>query len=1009
MVPRVGRKQRLGVFVSMHAILSPSETLGLAGASLDSRSKNAARHISDATFVRLAQRLKRDAFDSEIVYERDGVRDAVRIMLRPLFALHDQLTYVHHVCLQLTEALKRLPGLYLSDPDVRAIMRVSEEEERWLREMWTPAHARNNPIYGRLDAVCDFASQGWQDTLKFMEPNLSGVGGIHFSPIAEQLVMRDLVPTLVAHDPGLQIEMPQDQRDLFVQVMIDHARAIGRPDCQLCFIEPKYEHDGPDEQSALSRYLSERHGLVITHADPRELSLKNGEVYYGDTRVDVAYRDYETRDILELEREGGKPLEAMRTLFRENRIVSSIVGDFDHKSGFELLTDPLIAEKYFSPDDVRLFERHVLWTRVVSGRKTTLPNRTSGDLLEFIRKNRETLVLKPNRAYGGEGVALGAGTSQAEWEKLLSDAASKAGDPNLSWVVQAATRLPVVEFPVVGNDGRVYGEPFYAVMGFAPTDNGIGCLCRVSQKQVVNVAQHGGMAALLVAEPPKDLRSPRRSQARDESVRAALRAEIAELRHLDAAITLLNWDEETYLPPRARDERGEQAGTLEAIRHARLVSDRLADLMEEAAGDGDAALARELFLLRRERKSALAVPESLVRALAEARSHAFAAWEEARALDSFAPFATPLAQVLKLVRERAQCLGDGPEPYDALLDEYEPGMTRSRLDPLLSELRDRLVPLAADAAAKTARNAQILSGRRFEASGQWELSRRALEAIGFDFARGRLDPTTHPFTMQAGVHDVRVTSRVDEADLPNGLLATMHEGGHALYDQGFADADAGTLLAEGASSGLHEGMARLWENHVCRARAFADFLMPHLKELFPSASADLDAEKFFRGINVVQPGTCRTRADEMTYHLHIVLRYELETALISGALAPDDLPGAWRAKSKALLGIVPDGDKDGVLQDVHWASGLVGYFPTYTLGSLYAAQLVETYCEKNDLEAEIRNGNFSGLRGFLAKNVYEKGHHFAAEDIVTRATGKGIDTGAFFRYLESDARAWNRS
>jgi carboxypeptidase Taq len=1000
----------LGVFLSQHAILSPSESLGLAGASLDSRVKNAARHISDTTFARLAQRLKQDAFDSEIVYEREGVRDAVRIMLRPLLALHDQLTYVHHVCLQLTEALKRLPGLYLNDPEIRAIMRVSEAEERWLREMWTPAHARNNPIYGRLDAVCDFASQGWQDTLKFMEPNLSGVGGIHFSPIAEQLVMRDLVPSLAAHDPGLKIGLPQDQRDLFVQVLIDHARAVGRPDCQLCFIEPKYEHDGPDEQSALSKYLAERRGLVITHADPRELSLKDGEVFYGDTRVDVAYRDYETRDILELEKEAGKPLEAMRTLFRENRIVSSIVGDFDHKSGFELLTDPVIAEKYFSPDDMRLFERHVLWTRVVSARKTTLPNRTSGDLLEFIRKNRETLVLKPNRAYGGEGVALGAGMTQSDWETLLSDATSKGADPNLSWVVQAATRLPVVEFPVVGNDGRVYGEPFYAVMGFAPTDNGIGCLCRVSQKQVVNVAQHGGMAALLTAEPPKDLRAPRRSQARDESARAALRAEIAEIRHLDAAISLMNWDEETYLPPRGRDERGEQAGTLEAIRHARLVSDRLADLIEEVAGEGerDASLTREIFLLRRERKAALAVPEELVRALAEARSHAFAAWEEARAKNAFAPFVQPLGEVLKLVRERAQSLGPGPEPYDALLDEYEPGMTRSRLDPLLSELRDRLVPLVSKAAVKTARNAAILSGRRFETQGQWELSHRALEAIGFDFARGRLDPTTHPFTMQAGTHDVRVTSRVDEGDLSNGLLATMHEGGHALYDQGFSEADAGTLLAEGASSGLHEGMARLWENHVGRSRGFADFLLPHLRELFPAASADLDPEKFFRGINVVQPGTSRTRADEMTYHLHIVLRYELETELLSGALRLDDLRGAWNEKSRALLGIVPETDREGVLQDVHWASGMFGYFPTYTIGSLYAAQLVETYGKTNDLESEIRNGNFSGLRNWLTKNVYEKGHRLAAEDIVTRATGKGLDTAAFFRHLESAERAWNQ-
>ncbi len=240
----------------MNSVLSPSEHLGLSGAALDARVKTAARHVPDTAFARIAAQLRADAFENEIVYERDGVRDSLRIMLRPLLALRDQLTYVHHVCLQLTDALKRIPGLYFSDPAVRAVMRVSDEEERWLKEMWTPEHARNNPIYGRLDAVCDFASASWQDTLKFMEPNLSGVGGINFSPVAEQLVMRDVVPALVAHDPGLRIELPQDQRDLFVQVLIDHSRALGRKDCQICFIEPKYEHDGPDEQSALSRYLS---------------------------------------------------------------------------------------------------------------------------------------------------------------------------------------------------------------------------------------------------------------------------------------------------------------------------------------------------------------------------------------------------------------------------------------------------------------------------------------------------------------------------------------------------------------------------------------------------------------------------------------------------------------------------------------------------------------------------------------------------------------------------------
>jgi carboxypeptidase Taq len=991
----------------MPAIISPAESLGLAGAALDSRLRNAGRHVADATLARIAERLRADAFANEIIYQRDnGEREAVRVMLRPLLAHRDQLTYVHHVCLQITEALRRLPALYLVDPEIRKIVKLGPEEERWLRENWTPDHSRTNAIYGRLDAVCDFTSAGWQDTLKFMEPNLSGVGGINYAPVAEQIVMRDVVPTLLAHDPGLILELPQDQRDLFVQVLIDHARAMGRDSCRLCFVEPRFEEGGPDEQSALSRYLSARHGLTIAHADPRELTVKDGEAYFGDICIDVVYRDYEMRDLIALEKELGRPMEAMRLLFRENRVVSSLVGDLDHKSGFEILTDRRLAERLFSPDDCRLFNRHVLWTRLVADRKTTLPGNVEGDLLDYVRSHREQLVLKPNRGYGGDGVAIGAAKTQPEWDEILDEAASKGDDPDASWVVQSATQIPVAEFPVVGNDGRVYSEPFYAVMGFAPTDGGLGVLCRVSQKQVVNVAQHGGLAALLVAETPTDLRIPKRPLKAVENTLEALRCAIVELRHLDQTVALLEWDEETKLPYGGRLQRGEQIGTLEGLRHHLLASDSLGDLIEEAAlQSDDAGLSRELQLLRRERKRALAVPEDIVRALANAKSQALAGWEDARAKNEFATFAVPFSQLLALVRERAQALAPQGDPYDALLDEYEPGMTQSRLLPVLSEMRERLVPLVKRAAERAPDNAS--SRQRFAEAGQWELFRRVLRAIGFDFERGRLDASTHPFTMQTSDDDVRLTSRVDEADLASGLLATMHEGGHALYDQGFAARDRDTLLAEGASSGLHEGQARLWENHVGRSRAFVEFLMPHLRELFPGQFNSPDAGAIWKSVNAVRPGLIRVGADEMSYHLHIVLRTELETALLSGALAIGDLPQTWNARSASLIGATPKTDRDGVLQDVHWAVGMFGYFPTYTIGSLYAAQLVETYSATRDLEGEIRAGDFASLRAWLKANVYDFGNRLAAENIVTRATGRGLDTAAYFAHVTSPKRAWN--
>ncbi|MGH6734780.1 MAG: carboxypeptidase M32 [Methyloceanibacter sp.] len=982
----------------MRPILSPAEALGLSGATLEARIRRAANHVSDATFARIAERLRADAIANEMIYEHEGVQEPVRLMLRPLLVMQEQLSYVHHVCLQLIEALKRLPDLYLQDETIRRIVAVTPDEERWVRETWTKDHSRVNSIYGRLDAVCDFTGAGWQESLHFMEPNLTGVGGIHYAPVAEQMVMRDIVPTLLAHDPGLVVELPRDQRELFVQVLIDHARAIGRESCQLCFVEPKYVHEGPAEQSVLSEFLSRQHGLTIAHADPRELRVAGEEVFYEDVRIDVAYRDYELRELIALEKEIGRPLDAMRLLFRQNRVVSSLVGDFDHKSAFEILTDPVLGERYFGADDRRLFRRHVLWTRLLADRRTTLPHDKDGDLLDYARGNRELLVLKPNRAYGGTGVMLGAATGQGEWEKALNDAVLNADDPEQSWVVQTAARLPVHEFPIVGANGRVFGEPFYAVMGFAATENGLGTVCRVSQKQVVNVAQRGGLAAVLEAEVPAELRIPKRPASRSKDAEQALRAQISELLHLDQTIALLGWDEETMLPPAGRAERGGQLATLEGIRHALLVSDRLGDLVEEVAAqsEGNERLTRELYLLRRLRRQALALPEDLVRHFANARSLALGAWEEARVRDFYAVFAPSFERLVALVRERAQALAGGGDAYDALLDEHEPGMSGSRLDLVLDEVRNALVPLVRGANPPPD---GTLHGRTFATAAQWELSRQFLTAMGFAFERGRLDRSTHPFSLLAGNDDVRLTIRVDESDISEAVLAALHEGGHGLYDQGFDPVDRDTLLAEAPSMGMQECQARLWENHVGRSRAFWEYALPSLQKLFPQAVDGLDAEPFYRSVNLVRPGAIRVAADEVSYHLHIVLRYELEIALISGALGVGDLPQAWNERSTSLIGATPASDREGVLQDVHWSLGMFGYFPTYTLGSLYAAQLAEAYAREHPLADEIRRGEFGGLLGWLRTNIHRVGQRLSAEQIMEKATGKRLDTGSFFRHL----------
>lgn len=982
-------------------MITPVEALGLSGATLATRVRHALARVSDRELARVAERLKADAVRHGVTYEHGGVEEPIRIMLRPLLAMPEQLAYVHHVCAGILAALQRLPGLYLTDPRVRRALRVGTEEEGWLRDAWPPAQASLNPMYGRLDAVCDFGRADWRESLQLLEPNLSGVGGIHFAPLGEQLVMRDVVPAIVAHDPELTIELPSDQRELLLQLLLDHAQALGRPGRNLCLVDPAYAREGPNEQPALARYCRERHGVRVVHAEPRELRRVGEEVYVGDVRIDVLYRDYDLRSLIELGRELGHELAGMRTLFRQNRVVSSIGGDFDHKGCWEVLTDDAVAADHFTSEQRRLFRRHVLWTRVVSDRRTSLP-RGGGDLMEYARRHREQLVLKPNRGYGGAGVHLGAHREQGEWEALLEEALSRADDPEQSWVVQAAASLPVAEFPVVGADGRVHEEPFFVVHGFAPTDGGLGTLCRVSQKAVVNVAQRGGMAAVLVGHPPPELRSPRRPRAGGPGAEARLRRRIEDLRALDGTIGLLGWDEETYLPGEARGDRGAQTAVVESLRHRLLVDDDLGDLLEEVSphAPGGSRLADELEHLRRVRRLALALPEDLVRAFAAARSRALAAWEAARAEGAFGVFAPRFSDLLALVRERAGCLRCSEDLYDGLLEEHEPGQRRSRLEPLLTALGSRLVPLSRERASRPDADAGGVPPGRYGPTRQERFCRRLLGDLGFDFTRGRLDRSTHPFTLLTGDADVRLTVRFLPGSPLPGLFATLHEAGHGLYDQGFDPELRGTLLAEGAGMGIHESQSRLWENHVGRSLPFWEHYLPALRRLFPAPLGGATPEGVWRQVNRVRPGVQRLAADEATYDLHILLRFRLETALLGGDLAVGDLPAAWADESQELLGVRPADDREGCLQDVHWSLGAFGYFPSYTLGNLAAAQLMEAFlAAQPGFWGEVGRGDTSALLGWLRRHVHRHGHRRSADELLTAATGRPLDPEAFLRRL----------
>jgi hypothetical protein len=496
----------------MTAPLTPAEERGLSGLSLDSRVRQAFYAIPPQQIAELSAQMIEQAFARQLVYLREGEVEAIRVLLRPTGIMPDQLAYLHFVSLTLLNALKRLPDLYIQDFAVREAAPLTPPEEKWLWDNWGPGHRELNPVVGRLDAVIDFTSPMWKDSLNFMEPNLSGVGGLHLIPACEQLLADVVLPVLQTCDPRLQMEAGQDLRELFIQEVLDHLEGLGRAGRNLCFVEPKYAGDGPAEQAALAEYYRERHSLNVLHADPAELYMKKGEVWYEDSPVDVAYRDYEVRDILELEAEEGVDIRPLRTLFKQNRIISSLAGDFDHKSCWEILTDPQFTQKYFNADERQVFRRHVLWTRLLSDRRTALPDGSTGDLLEFVRKEQDILVLKPNRSYGGDRVLIGPSVSRGEWETAIEQAVS--GDEHghervhEQWVVQRLARIPVSEFPVIGPDGAVGMEPFYTVMGLAPTKYGLSILGRASQKMVVNVAQRGGMCGVLIGKPAGRLAGP---------------------------------------------------------------------------------------------------------------------------------------------------------------------------------------------------------------------------------------------------------------------------------------------------------------------------------------------------------------------------------------------------------------------------------------------------------------------------------------------------------------------
>lgn len=493
---------------------------------------------------------------------------------------------------------------------------------------------------------------------------------------------------------------------------------------------------------------------------------------------------------------------------------------------------------------------------------------------------------------------------------------------------------------------------------------------------------------------------------------------MAEIRVLQGVSSVLAWDQETYMPPGGAAARGDQLAAVDGAVHDRLAAPELVEALARLEADPPvepdrAAAVRELG---RDVARATAVPGDLVRALSRAGVEGQEAWKAARDEERFARFEPALTRVLELRREQAAALrpllereaarvpaggpGSSPEAYDALLDLNEPGLRVARLEPLLANLQAWLVPLLDRIASRPPPDDAFLRGR-FDGEAQWRFTLELLELMGFDAQAGRQDRSIHPFTVGIDPGDVRVTTRIHE-ELPlSAIFSTLHEGGHGLYEQQLPAALRQSVLCGTPSMGLHESQSRLWENQVGRSLPFWRAALPRLARHLPQL-AGVVPERFFRAVNRVERSLIRVEADEVTYNLHIVLRFELELALLRGTLAVADLPAAWNERSARLLGLTPPRDSQGVLQDIHWAWGAIGYFPTYTVGNLYAASLfAAARRELGGLDEAIGRGELRPLRDWLGRKVHAVGRRRTAEQIVRDVTGAGLTDADFRAYLEA--------
>jgi carboxypeptidase Taq len=484
-----------------------------------------------------------------------------------------------------------------------------------------------------------------------------------------------------------------------------------------------------------------------------------------------------------------------------------------------------------------------------------------------------------------------------------------------------------------------------------------------------------------------------------------LDGEIQTLKYVAAG---LGWDQQVLMPQRAVTGRAEQLALIATLIHQKETTDEIGRLLEDLGAsdehpfgsddlaESDRAYVRAFY---RDYRQATRIPAELVERITRVTAVAQSVWAEARKKSDFSLFESNLAEIVDLSIEVADRLGYKEHPYDALIDQYEPGMSTADIARIFRELREGLVPLV----RKIKESGQVehrFMLKAYAADEQERFGRKVLDAMKFDSSRGRLDISIHPFTTSLGSDDVRITTRYHEDRITSSLFSIVHEAGHGLYEQGFSPDHRGTRLHEAASLGIHESMSRFWENVVGRSRPFWHHFYPIVKEHFPQQLSGVDVEQFYRAVNMVEPSHIRVEADEITYSLHVILRFELERMLVGKELTVKELPDAWREQSRDLLGIVPQRDADGVLQDIHWSGGAIGYFPTYALGNVYGLQFVSKLrSDMPDFDDQIRSGELGNIKTWLDTNVHTKGRTRTPKELCEEISGKPLSAHYFIDYL----------